>query len=343
MESDSERDPDFEGNALALLKAQHSQLESDTYDLRKQLKADKERLERLSSQLHLTQQQIDLFKQETQRAQEMIKDANWQFTKEVAADLAKVASPTSTLVEVAEKFLLVLDQRDRSWKAFKAVVKNFGALKALMASITADHLSEEQLNELLPIWKNQQTIQIKLLKTSKGGALLAEWISHCVEYKLKKETLSASVKKLPELERKVRTQMATIAERNVQLAGQEGQLRTVKEKIEFGGSDDYGLDENLSGISLSSLKSTGVAMKSKTDTLVAAIPPLLPMSPGRTQLAQFIKQALSAAEGKEFPNFASEGLYNEEPEREAQQEEFEIEYADASESCGACRSKFFCM
>lgn len=339
MESDSEHDQDYEGNAVALLKTQHVQLETEIYDLKKQLKADKERLERLSSQLHLTQQQIDLFRQETQRAQESIKDSNWHFTKEVASDLVKVVSPTSTLIDIAEKFLLILDQRDRSWKSFKSVVKNFGALKALMTSITADHLTEEQLNELLPVWKNQQTIQSKLLKTSKGGAVLAEWISYCVEYKLKKETLNASVKKVPELERKVRTQMANIAERNVQLMTQEAQLRLVKEKMEGGGSDDFGLDENLSGISLSSLKSTGVAMKSKTDTLVAAIPPLLPMSPGHTQLAQYIKQALGAAETNNFPNFGSEELYNEEPE----QEDFQIEYVDASESCSACRSKFFCM
>lgn len=109
----------LESNVVVLLQRELEAAEDEVCKHRKQVLSNRERLERLSAQLHLTQQQIDLFKHETQAATERIKDSNWHFTKEVCAELSKVAEPSSALLDLSEKFMLLLDQQDKSWKTFK--------------------------------------------------------------------------------------------------------------------------------------------------------------------------------------------------------------------------------
>jgi hypothetical protein len=111
----------LESNIAVLLQRELAEAEAEAYKLRKQVLTSRERLERLSGQLHLTQQQIDLFKHETQTATEKIKDANWRFTKEICAELSKATEPSAALLEMSEKFMLLLDQQDRSWKTFKVL------------------------------------------------------------------------------------------------------------------------------------------------------------------------------------------------------------------------------
>jgi hypothetical protein len=59
------------------------------------------------------------------------------------------------MMEVAEKILLVIDQKDRSWKTFRSIAKNYGPLKTLMGSVTIEQISEELMTDLLPIWKGK--------------------------------------------------------------------------------------------------------------------------------------------------------------------------------------------
>ena len=120
MEGESgEREQGLDTNVIGLLQREVQEAEAEAYKHRKQVLTSRERLERLSAQLHLTQQQIDLFKHETQAAVEKIKDANWHFTKEVCAELSKATEPSAALLDLSEKFMLLLDQQDRSWKTFK--------------------------------------------------------------------------------------------------------------------------------------------------------------------------------------------------------------------------------
>ena len=53
-------------------------------------------------------------------------------------------------------------------------MKNYTPLKSLMSNVQAQFLSEEQMSELLNIWKNQQSIQYKLKKYCKGVSIIAE-------------------------------------------------------------------------------------------------------------------------------------------------------------------------
>lgn len=115
-------DGGLESNVMVLLQRELAEAEAEVRKENKLLLTSRERLERLSAQLHLTQQQIDLFKHETQAAVERIKDANWHFTKEACAELSRASEPSAALLDLSEKFMLLLDQQDRSWKTFKVAV-----------------------------------------------------------------------------------------------------------------------------------------------------------------------------------------------------------------------------
>ena len=108
-------DSNIELNVVQILKKELYQLEIQSSILRKKLKHAKERVDKLSSNIHLAQQQIDLFTQETNRALEGIKDTNWQFSKEICKEISKIKKkPNSILLDVSDKFMLILDQKDRS-------------------------------------------------------------------------------------------------------------------------------------------------------------------------------------------------------------------------------------
>lgn len=310
---------ELESNVMMLLRRELAETEAEVYRNTRLLVASRERLERLSAQLHLTQQQIDLFKHETQSAAERIKDATWHFTKEACSELSHLSEPSASLLDLAEKFMLLLDQQDRSWKTFKAILKNFGPLKALMNSISPDHLSEEQLSALLPIWKNQQILQAKLAKIARGAVIIAEWISYCVEYKLKKETLNSALKRLPELEKKIRTVMAAIANQTASVSSSESRVSEIRQKMtKAEESAAQFLD-----LSVSSLRSTAAAKVKVED----------PTPRPKTQSPRF---------QQEFPNFLSEELYRE-TLAERQEQLFEVDFGESQSVLGCCRSRFFCM
>jgi hypothetical protein len=189
----------LEANAILVLKKEIYCLETQTLDLRRKLKSTKDRIDKINSNLILARQQKEIFNQETNRALEGIKDTNWQFTKEACYEITKIKKPNSTLLNVADKFMLILDQKDRSWNTFKAVVKNYPPVKSLMSSLQAQYLTEEQMTELLTVWKNQQLILHKLRKYCKGVSIITEWINYSVEYKLKKETLASIEQKFNEV------------------------------------------------------------------------------------------------------------------------------------------------
>lgn len=348
---DDELDRVFEISGAGLLRRELTKLEGEIHTRKKQLKNEKERLERMSSQLHLTKQQIDFFTQESQRALEGIKDSNWQFTKEACAELSKVKNPSSVLLDVSEKFMLMLDQRDRSWKTFIAVTRNFGPLKALMSSVSAEHMSEDQLNELLPIWKKQQSLVPKLASICKGAAIIAEWIRYCVEFKLKKETLVASKRKLPDIERRMKTQLAAIADRNGQILTLEERVAEIKLSLESAEDQSFGAEAedcvNSLDASVVSMKTTTLTFKHEERAIVST--PLRKgtasggiMSKSSPRHTFEVFQAKAHLEEQSFPNFNLESheLYREAPEQE---EAVVIQIEGPTDAVGCCRSRFFCF
>ena len=323
-------------------KAFAAQLEHEAQGLRKQLRAEKDRLERLSSNVQLTKQQIDFFTQETQKAIEGIKDACWRFTKEVCSDLAKIKSPSPALLDLSDKFLFVLEQHDRSWKTFRAICLNYNPLKALMNSISADSFTEEQMSELLPLWKNQQSIIEKLAKVSKGGIVLAEWVCSCVEYRLRKETLLGSQSKLPELERKVKVQLQVIAGKNAEILVMEEKIMEAQAAAEFTSESSSADGMQEPGIvvdtSLVSITSTNPTAKHMSEERVVCIAPLPQGKATGSLVFQMSPRAKKSRVG-EFPNFGSGELYRDSP---VLTRSTQIDIETESELAGCCSSRFFC-
>ena len=64
-----------------------------------------------------------------------------------------------------------------------------------MTSYNPENLNEEQTKKLFALWKNYPQISQKIIKINKGVALLLDWMTAVLEYKLKIETLKSAKKK----------------------------------------------------------------------------------------------------------------------------------------------------
>lgn len=298
-------------------------LESSLQSLKSTLKAEKKRRDRLSSQLQLTKQQIEVYSQEVDKALEGIKDCNWRITKELCRELRKIPSPSKTIVDVCEKIMLILDQPEKTFFSLKALTKSFGDFKNLMTSTQTKDLSDTLINEILPIWKNQTVIQAKLYKISKCGCLLASWINLLVEYNLKKETVLSSKKREPELEKKIKTCAKNIS-------GLETEILLVKEtistnklepdpKIEIV-DEEYTEKFKLQSINLNDFC---VSFRQEADS--------------KGILSVSNSNLLSSPD---FPNFSDKDLYD---ENSVQAIGNKIKLEGYSDDIGCCKLNFFCF
>lgn len=157
-----------------LTKRELSSLHSLSKSLTQKLRVETERLSHLNSSLHLSKQQIVFFTQETSKALEGIKDANWQFTKEACSSFLRLKTAPPALSDLIGKFMMVLEQHDRSWKNFLAVTKHYIPLKNLMSSVQPVALRESQMSELLPLWKHSRVLHSTVDKHGKGAQILTD-------------------------------------------------------------------------------------------------------------------------------------------------------------------------
>jgi len=299
-------------NALSLLRRELHQLEGEIYQKKKQMQSLRHRLERATAHLHLTQQQVDLFRHETQTAQERMKAACDSLTRELCEELVRVGEPGEELKDLADQFLLLLERKERSWPAFQANFKLFHPLKARMESVSAANLTEDQLTALLPVWKNQHQLQSSLHRTAKGAACIVHWISYCVEFKLKMETLSSAQKAIPDLEYKIKKCVAAIAENMKEISALEAQQTRLQAKIE---GEVVETPFSPSDQSQNSLRSTNIHAKSRSDVIEGSPRP----------------------QYSDFPNFSSKKLYGETPAQG------EVDFGESSEYCAGCKGKLFCF
>lgn len=307
-------------NALHLLHREFQQLDSDIYQRKKHLQSYRQRLERATARLHLAQQQVDLFRHETQVAKEKIKDASWSVTKEVCAELGKLSDPTEDLLDLVDRYMRLLDQRERSWKSFQTLVRSYATLRALMDNISPDHLTDEQLTALLPVWKNQYKIQANLSRFTRGAVCIAQWISHCVEYKLKMETLNTAQKSLPDLEYKIKKCVGAIAEKTAELEILEKNQSKLQAQLEADCEGQFSPSDQ----SLNSMRSTAAHPKSRSEEL-----------PGIASSLRFMPQPGSRPQ--EFQSFEGEGYVETPGQRRG-----EVEFGETSEYCG-CKGRLFCL
>jgi len=165
-------------------------------------------------------------------AKEKISQSFSQFTRDICASLIKLKIVPKELEDLVDKFMLILDFKDRSWQAFKDLAKNFTSIKVSMSSNDPETLKEENIEILLPLWKNYQHLYTQISKIHKGAGIMLSWITAVFEYKLKIETLKSSRRKFPDLQKQVKSQLDIIAEINAttHLLESEKKERTAEEK-----------------------------------------------------------------------------------------------------------------
>lgn len=59
-----------------------------------------------------------------------------------------------------------------------------------MNSFNVENIREEIIDCLMPLWKNYSILAERVAEYSKGASILLEWMTACVEYKVKKSTLN---------------------------------------------------------------------------------------------------------------------------------------------------------
>lgn len=147
-------------------------------------------LDSRSDQLYLalnsTKYQLKSLNLEICRIEELTTDLKQKFTPDLCLELSKIKNPNTTLVNLAENFLLFLNHPDPSWKVFRELMKNFDSFKKGTQSIKSENLNSELINKSIHISKNLHSIFTKIKKYPKGVWILAELISVIVEAKLKR-------------------------------------------------------------------------------------------------------------------------------------------------------------
>ncbi|OMJ84334.1 hypothetical protein SteCoe_14558 [Stentor coeruleus] len=314
------------------------QLEKQVSHVKSTLRQETKRFERLNSQLQLTRHQLSVYTEEAKTIQVQLDKVLNQFTKEVCSDLRIIKAPVSCLLELCDKLLLILDIKDRSWKSFRSVSKNFPAFKNLMISIQNDQLPENVINEVLPLWKSQGTLRLKLSKINNGACVLLDWISMIVEYNLKSEIIVTSKKRIPELEKMIKSQSKTLSDLTSESLSIEELVNKTKSNLEDGEMDC----DDCSELSLTSKPYAFVKSEQDERQIFHSTVHRGTASGGIMQSSFKMFRENSELQTL-FPNFNSENLYGEAPVNKNVELEDPIIYEGKTEMIGCCRMRFFCF
>jgi len=68
-----------------------------------------------------------------------------------------------------------------------------------MDKFNPETIKEENVDLILALWKNYNAIQPKIAKVSRAASILLDWITACMEYKIKKATLDGIKKSLTDV------------------------------------------------------------------------------------------------------------------------------------------------
>ena len=104
----------MEGNHYQLEQVISKQLEKQVAHVKSTIKQENQRLERLNSQIDLTYNQITIYNQEAVKLKELLENCCENFNQDICAEVRSIKAPISSLCEVCDKVLLILDIKDRS-------------------------------------------------------------------------------------------------------------------------------------------------------------------------------------------------------------------------------------
>jgi hypothetical protein len=295
-----------ETHDLNLLLKELSAIQNDLAIRKHTLKNENERLSRLTSQLQLIKQQIDFYRAEAARANELAHSMFVLLTPDLITRLACQRPPSSEVVKLGSQILGALNFEDCSWQAFACELENFSGFKALLSSFNHKALQEDQLTLLVDVWKHCHSLAKSLDSVVEGASVLLMWLAHKVELKLKLEVLASSQRRVPEIGRKVKAQANVVGEQKKQIEGIEAKR-----------------SEQL--VRITALE-RALAEQPKSCSTSRSLSP----APDPSHTPQF---------SSEFPNFESEELYNDEKETSM----FTVQMEGPGENVGCCRSRFFCF
>lgn len=324
-------------NLVQILNKQVLQLDSQSNQLRAVQNNLKARLENLTDLLQNTKQRLEALNSEILQAQKELENNKLQFSKDSILAILKIKNPNTTLVELADKFLLVIQEKERSWHSFKAHIKNFDELIGLIEKIQASNLSEEVLISLEIIWKNQKQIRSKLKKYCEGVMTIADFVICLAEYRVKKETLEESLEDFTGYKKKTINTKSKIKEVNGQILSIEEKIAEVKATIKtFSRGRSKNDDADTSD--RSSYTSPVCCVKRSISTN--------PFINGTASGGLLYHRKNIEHSGKPLlPNFRvnHDESYFESPDVNVQEDEgYEIFYEN-SVSLGCCKQKFFCF
>jgi len=273
------------------------------------------RAEKILARVRLTEQQIECFSQEVVWTLERLTVARLALTQELCRTLRR-ASPL--LAEVQDKFMRLLEVRERSWPAFQVrdrqtLISDFEQLKRRMAEVNPDTMTEEQLSALLPIWQLHKSGSAGL---SPAGLALCHFIALCVEVKLKSETRASAERRLPRLQRKLSSHRSLLAGLE---AGEKGEWNDVDEKLS---SDLTGLTGDFCKAVVLEERTVGVRH--------------LRHGTASGGLLSRAANSLLHSSDVSFPDFEGQDLYQERPP----EEDWEVGESEAVRLCGG---GFFCL
>ena len=302
------------------------------------IKQESQRLERLNSQLELTYDQIHIYNQEAVNLKESLQRCCQSFNQDICFEVRSIKAPMSSLCEVCEKVLLLLDIKDRSWKGFRSITKHYKSFKNLMITTQTEAVQDSIINEVLPLWRNQENIRNKLERCY-GGNILLDWIGYIVELNVKNEILRSSQKRIPELERMIRQQSKTLEGLQSEFVKIEKVITQAKtglntRDVEFEDCSEASFTSKLQMYHISKQEERFT----KTSTVHRGT-----ASGGILQKTYKIMANKNKKNRSAFPNFLSDNLYGEIPVYKHTEIDEQIIYEGRSEMIGCCRMKFFCF
>ncbi|OMJ84285.1 hypothetical protein SteCoe_14631 [Stentor coeruleus] len=324
-------------NLLQVLNKQVLQLDSQSNQLRCFQNNLRFRLENLTDLLQSTKQRLESLNSEILQAQEGLENNKLQFSKDNILEILKIKNPNTTLVELADKFLLVLQEKERSWHSFKAHIKNFVNLKEIIQQIQPSNLSEEVFISLETIWENQSQIKSKLKKYCEGVMTIADFLIYLAEYRVKKETFEESMEDFAEYKKKTTMTKSKIKEVNGQILSIEEKIVEVKTTIKTF-SRGRSQDDHSDTSDRSSYSSPVCCGKRSISTN-----PFINGTASGGLL--YYRKNVENSDKPLLPNFrvSHNESYFESPDINVQEDEgYEIFYEN-SESLGCCKQKFFCF
>jgi hypothetical protein len=282
----------------------------------------------------MTNNQTDTLQKEIDQTHDLLQQCNENFTVQFCTNLRSIKAPSSLICEISDKFLLILDIKDRSWKNFKRLTKNLVSFKSLVLFAQSQFLTDSIINEILPLWKVQSLYRAKLINFPSYHVLL-DWIGLIVELNLKKEMVFSSMKRAPELEKSIKIKEKTICSLKTEAKIAEKSYFELKKKIK---------ESEIEDCSESSHTSKHFAFQSDQERVDKHIY-VSAVNKGTASGGLMQKMPMSSLEKSMIPsispNFSSINLYGEIPVHRDYEDK--IVYEGRAETVGCCSIRFLCF